>query len=182
MNKRPRIKIPLTALDYILEIVAVLSIVGIIILTVIYWINAPEIVPAHYNLAGEVTRYGSKMESIAVFIILAFTNIFTYALITILNKSPHIFNFPVNVTEENAFFLYKTTTRMVRWLKLLCCLLITYIVWGIVKADLTEQKFGLDIIFLLLTASTIVYPIFMIVRIIKYDKKQKKCNNDKRYN
>jgi len=158
MNKRPRIKIPLTALDYILEIVALLVVLATIILYVVYWIFSPE-------------EYSIK---ILLLFTLPITSIFIYAMLTILNKYPHIFNFPVNVTEENAFFLYKTATRMMRWIKLLCCLLFAYIVWVIAKEAITYQEFGLDVIFWLLIASTIIYPIFMIVRIIKYDKKLKK--------
>jgi len=151
---RPRIKIPLTTLDYILEIVALLVVLATIILYVVYWIFSSE-------------EYSTKM---LLLFTLPVTSFSMYAMLTILNKYPHIFNFPVNVTEKNAFFLYKTAIRMVRWIKLLCCLLFAYIVWVITKEAITHQEIELGIVFGILIASTTLYPIYPIVKMIKYDK------------
>ena len=58
--ERPHIKIRLIALDYIIEIAALLSVLAAITLYIIYWIKAPNVVPIHYNIYGEVDGYGSK--------------------------------------------------------------------------------------------------------------------------
>jgi len=158
MNSRPHIKIPLTTLDYLLEIVSLLVVLATIILYAAYWIFSPE-------------EYSIK---IVLLFTLPVTSVSMYAMLTILNKYPHIFNFPVNVTEENAFFLYKTATSMMRWIKMLCCLLFAYIVWIIAKEAITHQKMEFGIVFGILITSISLYPIYPIVKIIKYDKKLKK--------
>jgi len=167
--ERPRIKIRLTTFDYIVEIFSILSVLGSIVLYVIYRINPPEVVPMHYNIHGEVDGYGGSK---AVLIILPIINILTYAVLTILNKYPHIFNFPTAVTEENAFFLYKSSTRMVRQLKLLIALLIAFLVWYLEKGITLQEHTFYDILLWLFYASVIICPIFLIVKINKKMKKQ----------
>ena len=166
--ERPRIKIQLTALDYIVEFFAFLFVLSSIVLYVIYWIKAPDIVPIHYNIHGEVDGYGSK----TTLIIMPIINVLMYVGFTILNRYPHIFNFPTTVTEENALFLYKTSTRAVRWIKLLMCLLFAYIIWHEVSIIITHQEPKLHGIYWLLIATVAIYPIFPIVKMIKKRKKQ----------
>jgi hypothetical protein len=160
--ERPRIKIRLTALDYMLEITALLSVLAIIVLYIIYRIKAPEIVPIHYNIRGEVDGYGSA----DTLIMLPILSILTYVGMTILNKYPHIFNFPTVVTEQNALRLYKIATRTVRWLKLLVCLLYADSVWSEIKI-ITNQTSKLGGITWILIACIAIYPIFPIVKMIK---------------
>lgn len=47
-------------LNKIIDIVGVVLIIALVLITFIGWINAPEIVPTHYNFNGEVDGYGSK--------------------------------------------------------------------------------------------------------------------------
>ena len=47
-------------------------------------------------------------------IILLVISIVTYIGLTLLNKFPYIFSFPVKVTEQNRLILYKNATRMVQ--------------------------------------------------------------------
>ncbi|MCL2028494.1 MAG: hypothetical protein FWG79_08440 [Bacteroidales bacterium] len=108
--KRPQIKIPLTKLDYALELVSLLSVLGTILLFIVFW---------------------SNHEDKAVCIFLLIISIFTYLGMTALSRLPHILNFPVNVSEENAFILCKLAIRMLRWTKLFVCLMFADIIWQI---------------------------------------------------
>jgi len=166
--ERPRIKIRLTALDYIVEVLSLLSVLAAIILYIIYWKIAPEVVPIHYNIYGEVDGYGSK----TALLILPISSVLIYVGLTILNRYPHIFNFPTTVTEQNALSLYKIATRMVRWLKLLCCFPFVHIIWNEVRIIITHQepKFG-GIVILLLVPCIIFYLVFFITKMIKIGKK-----------
>ena len=165
--ERPRIKIRLTALDYIIEVFSILAVLCAILLYIIYWIKAPEVVPIHYNIYGEVDSYGSKI----TLLFLPIITIIFYIGLTILNKYPHIFNFPTTITEQNALSLYRISTRMIRWLKLLFCLLFTYNIWHEVRIIITNQAPKLDSIFWLFIAAIIICPIFPIVKMIKSSKK-----------
>jgi hypothetical protein len=52
-------------------------------------------------------------------------------VLSILNKFPHIFNYPIKVTDENALQLYLKATRMLRVIKLIVVLLFSWIEWQI---------------------------------------------------
>lgn len=161
--ERPRIKIRLTALDYMLEITALLSVLAIIVLYIIYRIKAPEIVPIHYNIRGEVDGYGSA----DTLIMLPILSILTYVGMTILNKYPHIFNFPTVVTEQNALRLYKIATRMVRWLKLLICLSLASLTWTL-KMTAMSSEYEFNTVFLWIFDAVIMLSlIFSIAKMIK---------------
>ena len=167
--ERPRIKIDLTAVDYIVEIVSLLSILGAIALYVIYWIKAPDTVPIHYNIYGEADGYGSKSEML----ILPICTVLFYVGLTILNKYPHIFNFPTAVTEENVLSLYKIATRGIRWMKLLCCLLFTYMIWHEVRIIINQEVPKLDGFSWIFIACIAIFPIILIVKMTKAGKKNK---------
>jgi hypothetical protein len=111
-------------LDYVLEVFSLLVVLATIILFVFFLISAPQIVPIHYNIYGVADKFGSK----ATLIILPVFSIITYVGLSILNRFPYIFNFPVKVTEQNHLFLYKMATRMIRWIKFLVCLIFADIV------------------------------------------------------
>jgi len=114
MNERPKIKLELTTSDKILEILGWTSILGIWILTITNYANLPDTIPVHYNGAGQADSFGGK------------SNILTLSLIatvlfiglTTLNKFPHVFNYPTNITVDNALKQYTNATRMIRVLKL----------------------------------------------------------------
>lgn len=50
------------------------------------WSKLPEKVPMHYNISGEVDRYGSKTEMLAVMGIIIGINIGVYFLLVNINK------------------------------------------------------------------------------------------------
>ena len=172
MEERPRIKIHLTKWDYIIEVFSILCIVGSILLCIMYWVTAPYIVPIHYNIHGEIDNYGSKTTLFFVLLFLLVLTILTYVVFKILNKYPHIFNYPIAVTEQNAYFLYKTTTKMVRFMNLLICLLFAYSIWDIgIVGTIIQKHIIYDVLRWFLIACVVFYPVFTIVKIMRYKKK-----------
>jgi len=133
----------------------------------------------HSNLYGEVDAYGSKKTTVAILLFLSMLNISTYAILKILNKYPHIFNFPVAVTEQNAFFLYKTATRMIRWINLFICLLFTGAIWEIcdLGMDTILNKFPYNIFLWLFPTVCII--LCAIISIVKMTKKIKNNEREK---
>lgn len=113
MKKRPVIKLQLTKFDLTLEVVSWFSILFIWGMTFAYYNNLPEIIPVHYNIWGEANRFGNKLN----IFILPFISTILFTGMTILNKYPHIFNYPITITEENALKQYTNATRMIRYLK-----------------------------------------------------------------
>jgi hypothetical protein len=47
--------------------------------------------------------------------------------LTLLNKHPHIFNYPVKITEANALQQYTSATKLIRYLKIIIVMIFTFI-------------------------------------------------------
>ena len=125
MNKRPRIKLQLKQTDKILEVVGWVSVFGIWALPLINYFDLPEIIPIHFNGAGKADEFGNKTH---IFILPIISTLLFIGLRT-LNKHPHIFNYPNQITKENALDQYTNATRMMRVLKLVIIVLFGLIVF-----------------------------------------------------
>ena len=123
MKKRAKIKIEITTNDKILEIVGWISLFAIWSLTIVNYNSLPDIIPIHYNAAGESDGFGRK----AYILMLPLISTTLFVGLTILNKFPHIFNYPTGITEENAQRQYTNATRLIRYLKFIIVLIIGYI-------------------------------------------------------
>jgi hypothetical protein len=166
MKKRHCYKSSLNTIDYVLELLSLLSVLCTIVLFVIFWIEAPKSIPIHYNIYGIADRFGNK----TTLIILPVMSVVTYAGLTFLNKFPYIFNFPVKVTEQNRLILYKNTTKMVRWNKLIICLLFAVIVWqqiGIIRNHYNKLN---NISIFILIAYLILCFIFFAIKMNKVNR------------
>ena len=129
MNKRPRIKLQLKQTDKIIEIVGWISVVGIWALPLINYFDLPEIIPIHFNGAGKADGFGNKTH---IFILPIISTLLFIGLTT-LNKHPHMFNYPSQITKENAVDQYTNATRMMRVLKLVIVLLFGLIVFKTIQ-------------------------------------------------
>jgi uncharacterized membrane protein len=131
MSERPRIKVRLSKWDVTVEIFAWL----ILALTWIYVISVykqlPERIATHYNLAGEADGFGHKSSLLWMMVV---PSIIAIGL-SILNKYPHIFNYPVEITAENAAQQYQLGSRMIRGLKLAMIIIFTTIAWQTVQTS-----------------------------------------------
>lgn len=122
-TNRPKIEVPLQPIDIAVDIISALIIVALITYTYLSYTNLPETIPTHYNASGEVDGFGGKntIWLLPGICTLMFTGLF------ILNKFPHLHNYMVNITEENALKNYRLSTRLVRFLNLFTILMMGYI-------------------------------------------------------
>ncbi|WP_255249820.1 DUF1648 domain-containing protein [Bacillus sp. FJAT-45066] len=74
--ERPVIKIPKTKIEWLMDIVGGAFFFGSVILLISVWSRLPDKVPGHYNLTGEITRWGHKGELLILPIVSTF--IFSY--------------------------------------------------------------------------------------------------------
>jgi uncharacterized membrane protein len=113
-SSRPVVKIQMTTLDKALEVLGIAAIIALWLYVIISFSKLPEKVPMHYNFNGQPDRLGKKE---ALFLLPAITTAL-YALLTIVNRSPHRFNYLKKITPENAVSQYTQATRMIRYIKL----------------------------------------------------------------
>lgn len=69
----------------------------------------------HYDLYGNVNRYGNKIE----LIILPFISLLSYGLITLIEYIPDTWNTGIKITEENKERVYTTLSHLISTLKFL---------------------------------------------------------------
>lgn len=112
MDKQPKIDVPKPRLAVFLDAIALLSFTGMLIFLFSQFGSLPDRVPGHYNGAGEVDRWGNKMELIILPIIGAALWIF----MSVMEKYPHTYNY-LNFTEKNAEAQYKNGIMMMNLLK-----------------------------------------------------------------
>ena len=127
INDRPRLTPQLTETDTMLETAGWLALLLLWGLAVYYYATLPAIVPTHFNGAGQVDAHGPK----GTIFILPVVGSVLFASMTALNRFPHIFNYPVQITPANAPTQYALATRLLRFLKLsivaLFCVLVIFI-------------------------------------------------------
>jgi uncharacterized membrane protein len=158
MEERPRIKIELSGADRILESVGWLALIFLWVLTILNYTKMPESVPIHFNAAGEVNGYGNK----ASIFILPVTGLVVFIGMTILNRFPHIFNYPVNITLENAEKQYLNATRTVRYLKSIIVITFLIIEYQTIQT-VTGKSEGLGVWFFPVTMGLILIPTIVFV-------------------
>ncbi|MCJ0742617.1 DUF1648 domain-containing protein [Pedobacter montanisoli] len=166
-NNRPKLKLNLSKFDIIIEVISIIVLLTLAVFTVVNYKNLPDTVPVHFNLAGEADRFGSKKEIFALPLIA----IAIYTLLTILNRYPHIFNYPTQITEANALRQYTNATRLLRYLKLIIVSIFLLIFYFTTKAaDVKNTALPPWILLLAFASVTILIITFVAKSLKKTDK------------
>lgn len=113
METRPKLNIKLTLLDWIIELVALVSVILLLILPIYYYDILPDKIPRHFNAQGKPDAYGNKSS----LWVLPVISVLLYLFMTIINRFAHTFNYPQKITAENAQKQYRMATRMIRIVK-----------------------------------------------------------------
>ncbi len=145
MNSRPKIKPELTKVDKFLEYAGWFVLLVIWVLTLVNYNKLPGIIPVHFNFLGEADRFGNKLN----IFILPVTATVLFIGLTILNNYPHIFNYPVRITGENALRQYTNATRFIRYLKLALAIIFLLV---LLVTFYQSQEFGIWLLILIAVA------------------------------
>ncbi|SEA78978.1 DUF1648 domain-containing protein [Psychroflexus halocasei] len=167
-NNRPKLKVKMTNSDKGLEILGWILLAVIWVLTISKYSQLPETIPIHYNGLGEADGFGNKWNILTLPIVASIL----YVGMTILNKYPHVFNYPNNITEQNAMKKYKIATRLVRVLKLVVVIIFGLIVFRTLQ-NINGSADGLGIWFLPLTMALIFIPMAYFLIKMSNDKGDK---------
>ena len=154
MERRPRIKIEMTLTDRVIELIGWLALLTIWALTISSYSNLPDTIPTHYNGAGQIDGFGKKVN----ILILPLIATAFFVGLTILNKFPHIFNYPTKINKDNALRQYTNITKMNRYLKL-----VFVIIFGLLAYKTIQNTDGLGSWFLPLTIGLFFIPLTYFV-------------------
>jgi hypothetical protein len=163
-RKRPKIKIFLTIFDIIIEIAGFVAVLAMWILLIAVYTRLPDVIPVHYNGLGQADAFGKKSEIFTLPVIATIL----FAGMTILSRFPHVFNYPVRITEKNVSFQYGNMARMLRCLKLGLVLIFGGLVLQTIRNAAGNTE-GLGVWFMpVLLAVTFIPVLFFMVKSFMY--------------
>lgn len=124
MYSRPKFSLKKDQVIQTLEVISLLIVLITTGITLIYYSQLPEIIPIHFNAHGVVDGYGSKymIWILVIMIIVSFFGMRQFS------KYPHLFNYPVKITEDNAKFQYKLAQRLMAIINVCVSLLMSYLI------------------------------------------------------
>ncbi len=165
-TERPKIKLIPTNADMLVELLGWIVLLTIWGWTFTYYSSLPDTIPTHFNAAGEADGFGTKVSLIALPVIATLL----FIGLTVLNRYPHIFNYPTSITQDNALRQYTLGTRILRYLKLVLVLVFGGIEFMTIQ-NATGKGAGLGAWFLPLTLVLVFLPlIYFVVKSVQANK------------
>ncbi len=115
MVNKPRISPRLTQFDWLLETLSLAALLICVSFTIYTFPTVPEMVSRYIGITGVPVGYYSR-NLLWIFPLLA---ILLYSLISWVNRRPYLYNYPREITKENAIHFYLLACRWVRLVKLI---------------------------------------------------------------
>jgi uncharacterized membrane protein len=104
--------------------------------TAFYYGQLPAQIPIHFGVGGKADSFGPKL---ILWILPTINLAIFYGLEATTKTSYKWFNYPVKITEENAAMQHKIALQMIGVIRLIICLMFSFIVYSIVKAALADE-------------------------------------------
>ena len=152
-------KIKRKKFDIILNILCWIILVSTMLFLIITWSKIPDTIPMHYDSAGNIDRFGSKLEILVLPIII----LIVYTFITIIEKFPEAWNTGVKVTEENKERVYSTLLHLISTIKFIMVGMVAYLT--VHTALSLELSAWVTPIFILAIFGNFVYWIWKLFRV-----------------
>lgn len=164
---RPQLKIGLEAFDIIIELSSTIIIVLLFVFTAIEYKEISDSIPLHFDASGTADRYGDKIN----LFLLPIIGLVLIVLMHILSKYPHLHNYMVNITEENAEKNYRFSSRVLRFTSLGIAILFAIIQYVIIQMGKGENiKLGTWFLPIVIFLSVLL-PIGIFIYQYKLNKK-----------
>ncbi|MEG0775546.1 DUF1648 domain-containing protein [Clostridium sp.] len=143
-----------TIFQIAIEILGLIMILGMIIFVCLQWNQLPDKIPGHFNVMGEVDRWGSENELITLPII----STFLYTVLTVLSFLPQTWSVPVKTTNLDREVVYRHTRSLLILIKVEILLIFLYITYCMTKAQSLSSGV-ISIIILVIFITIINYAI-----------------------
>ena len=155
---RPRITVERTGTDTALDGLALAGWLSGIAAVVFSWHDLPDRLPMHFDLAGEPNRWGPRWE---LFVPVGISFVLHVGT-AILTKFPHVYNYLVEITPENASRQYALAVRLVRSVNVVVQWLFAAVTWTILKAAQGQAHPGIWLIPTLVAGTFVILIIYLI--------------------
>ena len=159
MHNSNKFKVKNTKFQMVLEVIAVIILLGMYAFLILRWNELPDRVPGHYNASGVINRWGNKSE----LIILPIVSTVMYLLLTVIELFPSAWNIPVTATENNVDKIYGGVKSMMLFLKVEMLINFFYLNYNSIQAKSLPSNY-LPIVLVILFC-TITFFITRTVRL-----------------
>lgn len=96
-------------------LIGTVMIVVYIVFLIFMWDRIPDTVATHFNAAGEADAYGSKISLIIEPVMM----VILFLILSLVERVPSLWNFPVKLTDENKDRLFAIGIAMLGFMKIL---------------------------------------------------------------
>ncbi|MDK7675863.1 DUF1648 domain-containing protein [Weeksella virosa] len=152
-----------TYYDFLIEIITYIVIIVSVVFLFINYQQLPTTIPIHFNARGEVDGVGEKY----TLYILVLIQIILFIGLNFLSKKPHLYNYPVPITDDNKAQQYQLASRFIRVLNLFISFIFFLLIYETISVAL-EKSNGLGEWFLpLFLGLTFVPTLVYLVRASK---------------
>jgi uncharacterized membrane protein len=171
-TNRPKIQVPVESIDLILDLVVLAILLCMWAYVFVSYTSLPEIIPSHFNAHGEVDGHSSKS---SIWLLMTISTIIAVGMY-VLTKFPHVHNYLVEITEENAAHNYKKSCRLLRFVNLFTILIMLYVLYSVIEKAVGNELFlGSSFIYIVIIFSVIM-PIILYIYMSKKNKDTSSTN------
>ncbi|MBR11350.1 MAG: hypothetical protein CMP48_27200 [Rickettsiales bacterium] len=159
---RPRIDIEKDGSDWVIEIVGFLFLAGLIIMPLYYYDQLPESIATHYNANGKADGFSGR----GMIWSLPATGLVMFIGLSVINKFPHIFNYPTEITIDNAERQYRGATKLIRMLNTIIMGAFLYIssrtILGALNKDAGLGAWFIPVFIILMFTPIVYYLVYSV--------------------
>jgi hypothetical protein len=155
-GKRPRLTIPHTQLEVYCELIAAITLANLTVYLASIWSLLPSKMPVHFNFAGQADRWGTRIGLLSLYGV----TVALYAGFNMLQRFPHIYNYPFGLTTQNIRRQYQLARQLLTLIKTEIVCFLAFVEWGTIQVARGRSQ-GLGIwltpVLLLAILGAIVY-------------------------
>ncbi|MBV6514347.1 MAG: hypothetical protein FMNOHCHN_03966 [Ignavibacteriaceae bacterium] len=138
-SNQPKLDLPINEKEKFTAIAGWLMLTGMLVYTGVSFGSLPESIPTHFGPSGTPDDFGGKW-SIWIMPLIAFL---LTAMLTLLTRYPHTFNYLITITPENAEYQYRLARMLLYWLTIFINLLFSLIQHSTIQVAFGQSE-GLD--------------------------------------
>lgn len=132
---RPRIELEPSSLERVLAMLTWIAVALNVLTLFYYWPQLPDRVPQHFDARGSVNAWGSP----GWLLILPIMSLVLVVLFGWLTRFPHRYNFPWEITEENAERQYQLANQLMAGIRVCMAWVFASISWEVCRVAVGGQ-------------------------------------------
>lgn len=155
LNKHPKVPYTTSKWVHVINGLSVVSILGAIMFVIVVYPSLPDTIPIHFT-QGEADGWGSKA---TIFLMPGFA-LLLFIPLYFLSKAPHVFNYPITITEENAPRIYPVAQLFMTIINFECVVIFTYL-----SVDVVGHYLGMWLLVMVFALPLLTILVFVLTLI-----------------